>query len=96
MFVSKGKYNRAEATVEALARANVFLLRRLSEEKHRYTSLIRQGVELQKEVTRLRNCKNGLTDEDIRSLLLLCHPDKHGGKDSATRITQKLLAMRDK
>lgn len=34
------------------------------------------------------------TDEEIKALLQLCHPDKHGGKDSATRMTQKLLSLR--
>ncbi len=34
------------------------------------------------------------TDE-IKTLLQLCHPDKHGGRESATRITQKLLSMRN-
>lgn len=34
------------------------------------------------------------SDEEIKTLLQLCHPDKHAGKDSATRITQKLLSLR--
>lgn len=32
--------------------------------------------------------------EEIDTLIRLCHPDKHNGKDSAKEITQKLLAMR--
>ena len=31
---------------------------------------------------------------EIKSLISLCHPDKHQGKDSAVRITQKLLRMK--
>lgn len=31
---------------------------------------------------------------EIRTLISLCHPDKHDGKQSATVITQKLLDMR--
>lgn len=32
--------------------------------------------------------------DELKLLLQLCHPDKHGGKDSATRMTQKLLSLR--
>jgi hypothetical protein len=32
--------------------------------------------------------------EDMRRLLMLCHPDKHGGKQMAHDITAKLLKMR--
>lgn len=35
-----------------------------------------------------------LDGEDIKRLLMLCHPDKHGGKKMAEEMTQKLLAMR--
>jgi len=32
-------------------------------------------------------------DDELRSLRRLCHPDKHGGSEAATRLTQKLNAM---
>lgn len=35
-----------------------------------------------------------LTQEDIRRLILLVHPDKHEGKPMAVELTQKLLKMR--
>ena len=35
-----------------------------------------------------------LDSEDIKRLLILCHPDKHDGKRLAVEMTQKLLAMR--
>jgi hypothetical protein len=35
-----------------------------------------------------------LDDEDIKRLLMLCHPDKHDGKPMAVEMTQKLLALR--
>lgn len=35
-----------------------------------------------------------LEEADIKRLITLCHPDKHGGKQSAVEITQKLLSMR--
>lgn len=31
---------------------------------------------------------------EIRSLIKLCHPDKHGGSDEAHQITVKLLKMK--
>lgn len=34
------------------------------------------------------------TDEELRSLLQLVHPDKHGGKQSAVTMTQKINALR--
>ncbi len=37
-----------------------------------------------------------LDDADLDRLIRLCHPDKHGGSQAATEITQKLLAMRAK
>jgi phage-related protein len=34
------------------------------------------------------------TQEEIKRLLLLCHPDKHDGKQMAVELTQKLIKMR--
>lgn len=34
--------------------------------------------------------------DEVRSLITLCHPDKHGGKESATRMTQRLIEIRSK
>lgn len=36
------------------------------------------------------------TDAELRSLLQLVHPDKHGGKESAVTLTQKINALRSK
>lgn len=32
--------------------------------------------------------------DEIRTLLSLCHPDKHGGRDAANRMTQRLIEIR--
>jgi hypothetical protein len=40
------------------------------------------------------NTGNQFSQDDIKRLLLLCHPDKHGGKQIAVEITSKLLNMR--
>lgn len=34
------------------------------------------------------------TAAEINTLISLCHPDKHSGKDSANRMTTKLLQLR--
>lgn len=34
------------------------------------------------------------SDEELRSLLQLVHPDKHDGKPSAVRLTQKINDLR--
>jgi hypothetical protein len=36
-----------------------------------------------------------LPRDEIKSLLSLVHPDKHNGKESAVRWTQRLLELRD-
>jgi hypothetical protein len=37
---------------------------------------------------------SGFTQAEIKSLIYLCHPDKHQQKPSAIAMTQKLLSMR--
>lgn len=37
---------------------------------------------------------NQFDQDEIRSLIRLCHPDRHAGSASAVRITQKLLMLR--
>lgn len=38
--------------------------------------------------------ENQFSKGEINTLINLCHPDKHQQKESAVKITQKLLAMR--
>jgi hypothetical protein len=38
--------------------------------------------------------QNQFTQEEIRTMIKLCHPDKHGGNTSANAITAKLLRLR--
>lgn len=42
----------------------------------------------------LHQASGDLSPEEIRMLINLCHPDKHGGKDAAKRMTTKLLELR--
>lgn len=39
--------------------------------------------------------ENLLSQEDVRKLLQLVHPDKHDGKQMAVEMTQKLLKMKE-
>lgn len=41
-------------------------------------------------------CQKGLdiSQDDLKILIQLCHPDKHNGKVSAVEITKKLLLLR--
>ncbi len=38
--------------------------------------------------------QNQFTQDELRKLIQLCHPDKHEGKPMAHEITSKLNAMR--
>ncbi len=40
--------------------------------------------------------KSPFTPEEMKQLIILCHPDKHGGSELATEVTKKLLSLRDK
>lgn len=42
------------------------------------------------------NTQNQFSDDDLRSLLQLVHPDKHCGKQSAVQMTQKINKLRGK
>ena len=44
-------------------------------------------------VTRLDFSKQ-FDEDEINTLIRLCHPDKHRSSESATEITQKLISMR--
>lgn len=35
-----------------------------------------------------------ISQDEIKTLIQLCHPDKHNGKESAVEITKKLLSLR--
>lgn len=41
------------------------------------------------------NSQPQFSQEDIRRLISLCHPDKHDGKQIAVEMTQKLLQLKE-
>lgn len=40
------------------------------------------------------NNNHQFTQDEIKKLILLCHPDKHDGKPMAKELTDKLLKLR--
>lgn len=88
MFTSTKKYNQLWADYLELAAS----YRHLLGEWNRLAETINaKGGQafLEGKVT-------GLTEDDIRTLISLCHPDKHSGRAAAVEMTQKLLALRDR
>jgi hypothetical protein len=66
---------------------------------HKYEQLLAQWNSLIREI----NSKGGeeflnstpqFTDDELKQLIMLCHPDKHDGKRSAVEMTQKLNNLR--
>lgn len=60
---------------------------------HRYNQMVKEHNEMVDEFA-YGGGGNPFTPEELKVLIGLCHPDKHGGKESANKITQKLLSMR--
>lgn len=93
MFVLRSTYERdlARANIEALTYKSNFnsLISKWNDLVHRVNA---RGGEafLSGNVTAPKQ----LEDKDIQKLLMLCHPDKHGGKPMAEEMTKKLLALR--
>ena len=100
MFVLKRTYHKLENECRSLVRENA----RLNEECNSMIYEIRwlnNNIEfLQNKCDALASMnipnKKAISEDDIKKMLLLCHPDKHGGKQIAHEVTQKLLAMRGK
>lgn len=107
MFVRKAKFEDAVTANRILMNTNEDLRRGLVRVREEYEKLIAQWNVLVKQI----NKKGGTTflDEgriidpnseiglaDIDRLLMLCHPDKHDGKQSATEMTAKLLKLKER
>ena len=41
-----------------------------------------------------KNTEQMFSEDELKKLLSLCHPDKHGGKKSANDITAKIISIR--
>lgn len=76
--------------------------------QEKYQDLMDRNIKLSEEVSRLRfensylsrqsHCSDLKSDSEfqknLKDLIILSHPDKHGGHERAIRITQWLLQLR--
>ena len=91
------------------SKKHIALLAKMSElELQLYSLRVKHNKLLEdwNEVVRTINARGGqafldgevtnseFSQEEIKTLIQLCHPDKHAGKESAVRLTQKLLTLR--
>lgn len=101
MFVRQSTYDNSERQRKINANAYWELKREHEYLDVKYKGLLGRWNELVREV----NAKGGqqfltgnsgsqFTDNELKSLLQLVHPDKHGGKESAKVITQKINSLR--
>ena len=74
---------------------------RLQCDQVRYDKLVREYRQLEERFnwnlslneSNDKKSKDTFTPKEIKTLIALCHPDKHDNKRSATDITAKLLEM---
>lgn len=93
MFVTKKKYEDAVY----LANAWKHEYDRVSEKHNRLVARVNaKGGESFLKLAKIHPPPqpNPFTQEEIQKMLMLCHPDKHDGKQMAVEITQKLIKMR--
>jgi hypothetical protein len=84
MFVTKSEYEKLQRDRDAVVNrwnALVARINKLGSEKFLKHASIAPPQQLDA--------------EDVRRLIMLCHPDKHDGKQSATEMTQKLLRLKE-
>lgn len=100
-WVSKSVYEKASKRISELEK----LLKEQELKNEALRKLWYTAETLKDDLSwRLRELKYGnkakqesqqFTQEELRSLLQLVHPDKHGGKASAVTLTQKINKLRE-
>lgn len=97
MFVLKSKYKSIEKTL-AVSEDKLSEMRYafncLVDEYNRLVRKYNQNIDEQKKLR--SGYRINIDESDLKKILILCHPDKHGGKAMAHEVTQKLLLMRAK
>lgn len=91
MFVLESTYQRLMARYRALNQANDELLARWNRVADQINA--KGGQQFLDHGSLAQN--NPFSQEDIRRLISLCHPDKHDGKKIAVEMTQKLLSLKE-
>jgi hypothetical protein len=91
MFVSSAKYKSMERTAAAIGIEYLALLKKWNALVDRVNKAGGEAI-----FSRPAQSKAApqFTVDELRTLIQLCHPDKHDGKESAVRMTQKLNQMR--
>lgn len=88
MFVRESKYDKVVMKLR-LAREL------LAETEKRLAWSQQMQANAIQEIARLRDQgSSSFTKDEIRTLIRLCHPDRHGGSAAATNMTAKLLSLR--
>lgn len=91
MFVRKSTYDELRARFEASECARKHFFNEYQALRHKWNALVDRintlGGESLFEQPQF-------TDDELRKMLMLCHPDKHNGKQMAVDITAKLNAIR--
>lgn len=98
MFVRQSKYSEMERRAERAELAYYVLLNKHNEQVEKWNDLVtftkryggRKGI-----MQMSTGAKQPFQLEDIQRLLMLCHPDKHDGKQMATDMTAKLLKLKE-
>lgn len=91
----QSSYEALERQHYALVRAHGNLIDRYNNLVDEWNGLVQKINERGGQAFLNGQQNNQFSEAELRTLLSLCHPDKHGGKESATCITQKLIAMRE-
>jgi hypothetical protein len=94
MFVSSATHNavvrQANANISYLTREYRDLLSKWNKLVDRINKHGGEAI-----FDRVEKTTPQFTAEEVRSLIQLVHPDRHGGKESAVRMTRKLIELRE-
>lgn len=96
MFVLKSTYEKLEKKYDQLKNDRDYWRFSYNELEEKYNKLAKALSDIG--VTNTNQFKHLVTldSDEIKSLISLCHPDRHDGKESSKRMTQKFLDIRDK
>lgn len=87
---------RAEAELERVEKELEKALAQASEVNARYHAIMDECDRLSADIRRGKfgpGAPPQFSRADLKALVSLCHPDKHGGKPRANDITVKILAL---
>jgi hypothetical protein len=98
MFVRKAKYEAALKKIEEFERDKAWQVNKFNRLVREFNSLamwikVRGGTAVIDQQM-AKACNVTFTPDEIKSMIRLCHPDKHNGSTVANVITTKLLQMR--